>query len=1035
MPSDINNDYAELEIAHSNEQSDETLIKFDSQNEALPRELKSKTLRDKIEKSKSCKSALLPFLASVNIDLKRRQPIGLLKLFNVWLELGNKYWLNPLDKDNGLGVLEENLFKFQGDVQVLSPFITLLVKVAHNGISPRSFIEYVMLPRMYQDYNWRKWRDSHLEALNIIADLINSIKERPPFNKEHLGSGKTRLARDIVLVRYIGRPLAQFQLPQLRDSAMLENYIEAWQKISLQDPLCLFFMRNNALHFIYAMSGKIDLVQIVAIIEQLPAIEQSFTTAFPNGITKLENIQSMNLYDYDIENTMLARRQRGFHNLDFITEIKAYFNIVKALLEKPTGVYLCAYYASLLKRYKDPDIAEYISHLVRIVNDRGGMHIYKWHTKKLLAKKNKNNIRLYLDFLETHNGCDPEYPRIDHLFRDEQQERENVGVEDLIAQFNLGRHFSGKSTNNVSYKQLLNAYIEEHPDTAELITNFQQQLLKGSDRQWTHEHIDQLDSLSTPQKNLHLPLLRSVIRGIGSLYSMPNKSFRFAELYEKYGSVHSQMNIKTRTDFVMPVKEIDLSSSDQDAIARKSINLTSVEKVWTYFSSTDPLSINNTLAYINKWTMELDEPLEKAFNEKISLESVLKETSTEDEITKKTEKEIIKHDKTISALQQKKQQYTAIMDEFNSLDDDQKFILALILSGTEGKNDGEFSGYACRLLLQRYKELEIISSRINFLQDDISVDVLSYRQFTYFLNLLETLFYALSEDKKISSLLEKEDDEEEDNILQEILEPYLITKKKEITLEALDAAAKKMIDYASMQAERAKWQGILDKLEQKDKKYFHNMEIYTSKTFIDSYYGDMGGICLSGFPSQILRPGFFVQRLADNTEGQIIGMSILYLSNGGYDTHKDRTKNFWHAFAFNPLSSVLKHYSQEQQLFLYLQFRLNMEKTALMTKLPVVLSGIETSHGLISNNGYFGNMIREYEHSKSTAIRTYNAKGLSIYYNEDAYANALVIIDPRGYEQVAEAAEIPTFYAHRELLEMENRTNAGASSPAITASS
>ncbi|WP_461257592.1 hypothetical protein, partial [Treponema sp. R80B11-R83G3] len=153
------------------------------------------------------------------------------------------------------------------------------------------------------------------------------------------------LARDVVLVRYIGRAPARFQLTQLQDSAMLDNYIGAWQRISLQDPLCLYFMRNNALHFIYFMSGKIDLIQLIAIVEQLPEIERAFISAFPNGITKLNNIKSMNLYDYDIENALQIRRQRGFHSLDFTVEIKAYFDIVKSLLEKPTGVYLCAHYA------------------------------------------------------------------------------------------------------------------------------------------------------------------------------------------------------------------------------------------------------------------------------------------------------------------------------------------------------------------------------------------------------------------------------------------------------------------------------------------------------------------------------------------------------------------------------------------------------------------------------------------------------------------------------------------------------------------
>jgi hypothetical protein len=52
------------------------------------------------------------------------------------LELGNKYRLNPMDKERGLAVLEEVLFKYQGDAQILSPFIALLIKVAKRNFSP-----------------------------------------------------------------------------------------------------------------------------------------------------------------------------------------------------------------------------------------------------------------------------------------------------------------------------------------------------------------------------------------------------------------------------------------------------------------------------------------------------------------------------------------------------------------------------------------------------------------------------------------------------------------------------------------------------------------------------------------------------------------------------------------------------------------------------------------------------------------------------------------------------------------------------------
>jgi hypothetical protein len=99
---------------------------------------------------------------------------------------------------------------------------------------------------------------------------------------------------------------------------------------------------------------------------------------------------------------------------------------------------------------------------------------------------------------------------------------------------------------------------------------------------------------------------------------------------------------------------------------------------------------------------------------------------------------------------------------------------------------------------------------------------------------------------------------------------------------------------------------------------------------------------------------------------------------------------------------------------------MNMEKIAWITKLPVALSGIDTPWGLISNNGHFYNLICSYEYSKPTARKVFNAKGLSIYYSEEVYAKALVIIDPRGYEGVQELSQISTFYAHRELRDAGN---------------
>ena len=1007
MPVELNEiareDFSELALAHDGE-AGESIEETVSLMDSLSGNVKLRALLKKITASKANRSGITPFLAAVELDIERREPAGLKELFAVWLENGNKYWLNPMDKDNGLGVLENILFKYQGDVLVLRPFAALLTQLAGEGISPRAFAEFVILPRMREDNNWRKWRENHLEALRIIAALITAAKDHPPFNREHLGSGRTRLARDIVLVRYIGRPLARFQPAQLRDDSMLKNYMEAWRRISLQEPLSLYFMRNNALHFIYYMSGKIDLIQLVAIVEQLPDIERSFTSAFSGGNIKLKNIQAMNLYDYDIDYAIQARRRSGFHSLDFALEIKAYFNIVKALLEKNTGVYLCAYYAGLLKRYKNPLIAETISRLVRVIDDRGGMHIYKWHTKNLLDKP-KNAMQDYLDFIEENHGCDPAYPRAHQLFRDEEAALEAMDVFALADNFGLGDFLASREYSKASYKDFLDAYIREYPDTAELITDFQEQMLVGRDRGWTAEYAQKLDSLSGGEKNLFGPLLRSVIRGIGIGWMNSRKASCFTDLLEQYRDVQAQMLIAARTCFDMPVRPVGGTSAERDAIARKQINLALVEKIWQNLCAEENVNVNNAAAYINKWAIDLNDPLEKAFNKKISFEAEMKETDDE-EIRRKLEIDIAKQDKIINTLQEKKQQYTDIIGKFDLLDDDQKFIAALVLAGTAGKPDDQFTGFVTSLLLLRYRHFEGITSRLDFLIDDISVDVLTYQQFTYLLNLLETLFFNLREDAQTAALLEN------DAVLQEILAPYIITKKKTVTIDALDAAAKKMTSYAALQAERAKWQGILVDMEEKDDKYFHSMEIYTSKTFIDSHYGEMGGICLSSQPRQILRPGFFVQRLADLSDRQIIGMSILYLSTGGFSSPQVKSENFWQAFAFNPLNSMLSHCTTEQQLFLYLQFRLNMEKIAWMTKLPVVLSGIETSWGLISNHGYFGNLIRTYELCKPTAQKVYNAKGLSVYYSEAEYAKSLVIIDPRGYE---DPSQVPTFYAHKTL--------------------
>ena len=111
---------------------------------------------------------------------------------------------------------------------------------------------------------------------------------------------------------------------------------------------------------------------------------------------------------------LAARRKKGFKSYDFITEIKSYLKIITSLLNTESGLYLCGFFARKVSQAKDPIIAGSLARLVEIVNDRGGKHIFIWHTMRLLSRK-KADQPGYLSFVEENNGCDPGYPRIDRI--------------------------------------------------------------------------------------------------------------------------------------------------------------------------------------------------------------------------------------------------------------------------------------------------------------------------------------------------------------------------------------------------------------------------------------------------------------------------------------------------------------------------------------------------------------------------------------------------------------------------------------------
>ena len=177
---------------------------------------------------------------------------------------------------------------------------------------------------------------------------------------------------------------------------------------------------------------------------------------------------------------------------------------------------------------------------------------------------------------------------------------------------------------------------------------------------------------------------------------------------------------------------------------------------------------------------------------------------------------------------------------------------------------------------------------------------------------------------------------------------------------------------------------------------------------MDSYYGEMGATCLSVKPDAIKQRNFFNIRLVSEIDKEIVGMALLFGSNSGLESYNKNIKYFWHAFAFNPLRSLLFHLSLKQQLYLYLQYRKLLEKVSLSTGKVTVLSGIST-WGIVSNDDSFRDLILSYE-LKAAPVRVHDACGLKLYYDEEQFADALVIIDPGKPE---------TFRAEKDLEKIE----------------
>ncbi len=366
-----------------------------------PRMLK---MRELGRQSKIPRKIWLRLLAAAELDDLRGQDnkIGMSLLYEDFCKNGNKLWIDPLEE---LKVIMDNLEKFQGEIRHLRSFIFLLVQLARSKISPGAFLRYVLLPRMNFDYDYRSWREKNFWALEKIALGLIDLRQKPPFNGTFLG--KNRVLIENVLAKYVGKPLARFRISELEADDKLQRYFAAWSRLKFESPFFLEFCRVNIFPFLYRLSGKVDLIQWVYVMNLVVELEKAIEQYLPQITGALHKaVLSFSLYT-SFEENMMARQEKGQRPYDMIRELKAFIQSSIALLATNNGAYLISWLASVLHNAKDPDLAEGMARLLALIRDDGGINKIKKHLlhfQKLAVSQREK----FLEDVYTNNGVHPD---------------------------------------------------------------------------------------------------------------------------------------------------------------------------------------------------------------------------------------------------------------------------------------------------------------------------------------------------------------------------------------------------------------------------------------------------------------------------------------------------------------------------------------------------------------------------------------------------------------------------------------------------
>ncbi len=957
-------------------------------------------------------SALRPgqastFLAAVELDeaRPRERRLGWKSLFIEYCAHGQAHWLDPA---RAMAHLAEILERFHGETARLRFIMLELLKLARSGLSPDAFLRHVVLPRMAGDMDWRRWRLRHGEALSDLSDMLARMRREPPFDSQRLGD--TGVVTDIALCKYAGRPLARLGREQWASLAPERSaYEEAWKRFSFRSRPYLLFLRRNVFPLLYGLSGLIDPQQLVPILEAAADLEAPFARrigALPPRLAELA-LESSDLHS-DLGAFLASRREQGQSWISFARSLRDYLRVARALLSANAGLTLLGWAARFLRSARDESLAGDLAEMIPRLRDSGGVAALTWHARRLRSLPPAARAA-FIEGIERAGGLDLAYPYRGILIpqEDEGDLRAEAAVR-LARSLDLPGPPEG-AERGYSIKAAFREFMESSEERRAAAEAFFQGALAGAERDWSDADLAFMDA---PGPAGHELMMRRLIPGLGSGFSLFGlKSPDLTGLRRLYRQADSLSLLAARFDFSLREGR-DSSESRLDALSRdelrKRINMDLISRAARAAAEAragdDPELQRQSEAFAALASLQRDA---RKGLDSLSQRLARADSEAAREGVGEAEREAARR----RAAKLKAQAASArarleLMDRVFALREDPatvpeaRFALCAHLAAFAGKPLDEACAPVLGWAVARWAGPEA-RRRIAFLKEDMSPGFVTLEQLSLLIGALDSVCRAMIADRRLEEAMASADP-----ALRGLLAETSPLAGRGVGPESLDAALRRCAGLPRLEAERVKWKEFVDRLS-RDERQERHYAVRSSKCFLDAYYGDMGGTCLSSLPDAVLRPGLLTLRLLDMDEGQIIGSAL-----AAYVAGRPRSfgaGRYWLAFAFNPLHSAATRWNSRQLLMVYLAFRRVLERLCAESGMPVLIAGTSTN-GIVSNNMTLQNLILNYELSGG-ARPVRDAGGFSLLYHEAAYARACLAIDPDNPLSFRSERDLPRLLA------------------------